>query len=334
MSIIKRFTVGGLFAVFIINLSGCSTVPASSLSVSQKEYSDHMRNSQRAQLLNNIVALQYHEAPYFLLTNSIVSQLSKETSLSSSFALGPASDSDLGSIGGSISFRETPTVTYTPLQGESFTRQLLTPLSPALVLALAESGWPVDLLLNASVRSINAVRNDSSDPSRFQQLSNQLRVLQQKQELAVKVLHEEDTYRALFLVSPNLSSEGAKRIEELHELLGINNQLPTDFTISYKAFPTTTNDLAIITRSLLEILAQAGSAIHTTENVSDNQLKINRGPTLPAHTLASTQYRGEYFWIEQDDKQSARLFLLLQLLFELNNTSDVGGSPILSIGTR
>ena len=81
-----------------------------------------------------------------------------------------------------------------PLTGQQFTKSLLTPISPAAVMALVQAGWPVDITFRVAVRSINGIQAgtrgrmlaQAEDP-RFGKLLEALRRLQQKGNIAIRV---------------------------------------------------------------------------------------------------------------------------------------------------
>lgn len=316
-----------------LNLVSCFTLPHHSITASQLEYHEHLRASKRAELLYNIVALQHNEAPYFLSASSILSQLSKEGSVSTELALGPASDSDLGSLGGSIVLKESPTITYIPLQGENYTRLLLTPLPPPLVLALVESGWPIDLLMQLSVRSLNGIRNNNQDSGDFYELTQQLKLMQKQHDFAIKIQKQQDSFQALFVSNPALNTLGQERMQRLRSTLGLENATSNVFDIRFNEYPADSNELAMVTRSIFEIMTQLGQSIAAPNVTKEQQpIRVISGNSLPATPYVFTRYRNRFYWIEAGDTSSEKAFLLTQLLLELNNSSTVGTSPILSIG--
>jgi hypothetical protein len=315
-------------------IAGCASLPSQSISATQFDYNEHLRYSARSQLLHNIVGLQHHEAPYFLSASSVLSQLSKEGSASAELALGPASDSDLGSLGGSIIFKESPTITYLPLQGESYTRLLLTPLPPPLVLALIESGWPIDLLMQLSVKSINGVRNSKKDDSSFYDLTRLLAEMKANHDFAIKIQKDNQSYQAMFVVNPELTTEGQLRIKRLRSMLKLEQSKSNDFNVIFNEYVSGANELAIVTRSIFEIMTELGAGLKsTTPQEMVMSLRILSDKTPPHSAYAVTHYKDSYYWIEAGDIQSERAFLLTQLLLELNNSAALGVSPILSLGT-
>ncbi len=81
--------------------------------------------------------------------------------------------------------RNHPTFTFTPTTGDAYASAYIRPLSPNLVLLLAESGMPIDLLLRITAQSISDLQNgtaldgpNSSGSPQFFELIQALRRLQ------------------------------------------------------------------------------------------------------------------------------------------------------------
>ena len=96
-------------------LAGCTSIGVQRVGIDRTDYTRQLRQSDKEQLLANIVALRQGDAPMFLEVSSVISQYSRESTGELQAAIAPAVDNDAGAIGGSVVLRESPTVTYTPL---------------------------------------------------------------------------------------------------------------------------------------------------------------------------------------------------------------------------
>lgn len=314
-------------------VSGCSSIPSQSISASQFEYNEHLRYSAKSQILHNIVGLQHYDAPFFLTASSVLSQLSKEGAVSTELAIGPASNSDLGSLGGMMAFKESPTITYLPLQGENYARLLLTPIPPPLVLALIESGWPIDMLIELSVKSVNGVRNDGSGFGKFSVLTQLLVEMKKNHDFVISIRKEQNSFQAKFVINPNLDSDGLLRIERLRDMLRMTHPASNEFHVVFNEYPTASNELGIVTRSLFEIMSILGNGLKPYPNSNSTEfLRIFSSKNRPSDFYVMTRYRDNYYWIEAGDTRSEKAFLLTQLLLEINNSASSNPLPILSLG--
>ena len=63
---------------------------------------------------------------------------------------------------------DKPTITYQPLAGDKFTRNLMLPIPIPSILYLIQSGYPADLVLRICVDSINGLHNSFGGQGRPQ----------------------------------------------------------------------------------------------------------------------------------------------------------------------
>jgi hypothetical protein len=64
---------------------------------------------------------------------------------------------------------DRPTLSYTPLTGDKFTKSLLRLIPPAAIFQLIADGQPADFMLQTTVRALNGVynRSDAGGSSRL-----------------------------------------------------------------------------------------------------------------------------------------------------------------------
>ncbi len=101
-----------------------------SLPHDRADYSLSLSESWKEQTLLNIVKFRYVDPPVFVDVGSIISSYSLSQNASVGGAFVP-SGSNSASIGGSVAFSTSPTITYTPLTGNAYIRGLVTPLPPS-----------------------------------------------------------------------------------------------------------------------------------------------------------------------------------------------------------
>lgn len=150
-----------------LTISACMSVGPNTISRDRFDYGQAIADSWEEQMVFNMIRVRYGEAPVFLDVSQVINQYSLEGQVGVQGVIGgvPGVGSDAAGAEGAMRWADRPTITYTPLTGRRFTRNLLTPMSPAAVFAMVESGWPADLVFSVVVRSINGVRNDASHTS-------------------------------------------------------------------------------------------------------------------------------------------------------------------------
>jgi hypothetical protein len=72
------------------------------------------------------------------------------------------------------------------------------------------------------------------------------------------------------------------------------------------------------------------------KNASDMPplIRIYSATSHPEDALVSVRYRDNYFWIEDTDLDSKRMFSFLMMLFSLTETGDKSGAPIVTVPTN
>jgi len=161
-----------IIVCFITLLStSCSSIGSDLVPANRENFSTALLKSDEEQLLLNIVRMQYGDRPYFLgIDNVSVSNslsISSAPSVSVSRSHSSASPNPGGSISNSysvapsFSYSDSPTVIFSPLQGENFIHEMLAPIGISNITLLVESGWSVARVLRITTRHIGPLDNAS-----------------------------------------------------------------------------------------------------------------------------------------------------------------------------
>jgi len=154
-----------IFLTFLLmtGLSGCASIGPRTIVRDRVDYVTAISDSWKSQTLLNLVKMRYGDAPVFLNVDSAINQYSVDSSvsLSSTWFVNPfeehSSEQGLSALGG---YSDKPTITYTPLSGEQFARNLMAPIPPAAILNLLQAGYPADVVLRACVHAISRAAAD------------------------------------------------------------------------------------------------------------------------------------------------------------------------------
>jgi len=124
----------------LVLLAACASIGAGSVNRDRLDYAEALGSSWKEQMLLNIVKLRYADTPVFLEVSSVISsyQLQSQVSLAGTVSSGltPNLPDTVGrgvTVGATGLYTDRPTISYTPLQGDKFTRSLLRPIAPAAV---------------------------------------------------------------------------------------------------------------------------------------------------------------------------------------------------------
>ncbi len=361
-NLISVFVAGLLCAVL-----GCQTVGPASLQQTHPQYNHAISQSMDEQFLLNLVRLKYRDNPFFLEVSSVTSQQTVQGDVSASLKFIGGGDSVSPSTG--LTYKETPTISYSPLRGDQFLKQILSPIPLEAVLILTQSGWSVERVVKVCVERVNGLDNASNasgpTPSRepryerFKEMAEILRELQIADALELGAAPCEPGTEGSMRSGHDLvlrlkpQKEMAEKISRLQELLGVKmvgNQLR--LTNNFLNRPE--NGLAVRTRSMMGILfylshnsevpathKEAGLVTQTKgkddsvfdwNKVTGGLFRVKSAASKPSRSFVSVPYRGNWFYIADNDLESKSTFMLLTQLFNLQAGQIKTVAPALTIG--
>ena len=355
-----RWKILPMVILIVTGLSGCASIGPATVARDRFDYVTAISDSWKAQMLFNLVKLRYGDAPVFLDVASVITQTGVQgtVAVSGSWWQNLLQLPFTSSVGVSAAgtYGEKPTVTYSPLSGERFARSLMTPIPPAAILSFFQAGYPVDLVLRLTVHSINGIhtrygygaRVREADPE-FYPLVEKLRNIQESGQIGLRVTKTGNQTGSVLVFSkqPNPAIEADRAV--VRKLLGLDPQA-NEFNVVYGSVAANDHEIALLTRSLLDILADLSSYIDApAANVEQKRTfpspapEIVNGAPVPAliRILSSSRkpddaftavpYGTEWYWIDDKDFASKRLFSFIMFLFTLTDTGDRQGAPIITV---
>jgi len=351
--VIKR--IGGVTACLL--LAACSGVGPPTVARDRFDYVNAVSDSWKRQMLLNVVKLRYYDSPVFLEVTSIINQYSVEGEIN----LGASwvdVDGAGGVVGGTGRYADRPTITYAPLTGEKFARNLMTPVPVGAVLHLVQAGYPVEYVFRIIVQSVNGVENrfggqlmQRKEDPRYAELLGLLGQIQQKGGLGMRVKKESEQKSVVLFFRSATADRSLKELEAVGRILGIDPDAE-EFDVVYGSVASGGREIAIETRSILQIIAEIGSQIDISQKdldegrtyrVSGDEtgvddygklIHIHSGTERPKSAYTSIAYRGQWFWIDDRDVPSKRTFAFVMLLFSLTETGGQGNAPIVTVPTN
>jgi hypothetical protein len=309
-------------------------------------------------MLLNMIKIRYADAPVFLDVASVISQyqIAGQVNLGATIASRPWGTSE--TLGATGTYVDRPTITYSPVMGDKFARSLMTPIPPSAILSLIQSGYPVDYVFRMLVHEINGLRNRYGGEARghfaapeFYSLVEKIRTIQKAGEIGMrfKKVDKEETAMLIFRGKrdPALESLSA----EARKMLGLEVSA-SEFQVVYGAIPRNEREIAILTRSLLDVIVDLSANIEVpAADVQETRvsptfvertgagekipplIRIQSSPGKPEDAFVSVRYRNSYFWIDDRDLGSKRIFSFLMFVFTLVETGEKGTAPVVTIPT-
>lgn len=345
-------------------LSGCqSAFGPQALEHTHPAYNEAIISSINEQMLQNLVRMRYRDVPFFLEIGSVTASLSlgANAGLNSDVNLGSG---DTLSPGVGVAYADKPTISYTPLQGEDLLKSILSPLQLEAVLVLTQSGWNISRVFGLCFERINDLYNapNASGPTpalepahrKFNDLMKVLHALQKARlieigtrqkgegtDIVIKLIRDDDRYK--------------HEIDQVYALLELDRSLDefsldTDFlnrdakqwTVRARSISGLlyylSHNVEVPSRHLEELVTVTRSSDGTVFDWGDTPagrlFKVETGSERPEHAYIATQYRDNWFYIEDTDLETKSTFMLLRQLFDLQAGQKQSAGPTLTLPVR
>ncbi len=349
-------------ALMVFFISGCATVGPTTIPRDRFDYNSAISDSWKEQTLLNIVKIRYADMPLFVEVASVVSGYTVEGSvnLNGTQSSDDAVQGDFFSFGTTGKYTDRPTITYAPITGQQFNKSFMTPIPPKAIMFLLQSGWSAELILPITVDSLNGLRarraggpdQRAGDP-KFYRAIELLRKVQKSGAVGMQILKGDDQKETtvLFFHRQHLSADLEATLRELDELLGLDPD-SQEFSITYGILPKSDKEIALLTRSILQIMIALATEVEVPpEHVAEGRtipalergdettpergrlIDIQYSPDKPENAFTAVKYRDHWFWIDDRDFQSKRTFAFLMILFSLTETGGREGLPLVTIPT-
>ncbi|HSW84740.1 MAG TPA: hypothetical protein VLH12_14750 [Usitatibacter sp.] len=335
-------------------LAGCASVGPPSVSRDRFEYVQAISESWKSQMLLNLVKVRYADVPVFLDVTSVINAYSLEGEASISAQAAPINRGDtfLGA-GATGRYSERPTISYAPLTGDKFAKSVMSPLPVSGILLLVQSGYPADIVLRICVNSINGLENARSgvaerpaEPA-FRELVALLREDQEHGGVAFEARPGVGKKAMAMILRPPVDDAMSKRNRRITEILGLKPGI-RELDVGYGSIPSGDTEIALLSRSMLQIMSNVASSFDVPErDVTEGRvtatrrdaadeavLRVHESAEKQADAFVSVRYRDRWFWIDDRDGPSKRVFAFLMLMFSLTETGTAQSAPVLTVPAR
>lgn len=352
-------------------LAGCSSIGPGRMLQDRTDYNASFTESWKRQILLNIVKVRYAEPIFFMEVGDIVAGYTMETGGNVGFgrqvydAPTPITSNNnpvLGSFGRldfgmSARYTDRPTITYKPMTGTPFRRGVMSALPIRNVMAGLDTGISAQFLFNLGVRSVNGLRNaalsttgNASAQEGFRRVAEILSKLQALSALRVRVEPApQNAEGRLYLVlgGKNPEPEAAALVGELRTLLDLD---PAVYEYEVIADPEVKNrrQIALQTYSLMQILAAVSARVDIPiEDVTSKRaippapeapgsavisaMAVRSGKDKPGDAFTAIPFHGHWFWVDDKDLPTKRVFSFLMLAFTLMEDKGLTLPPQLTI---
>jgi hypothetical protein len=346
-----------LWVLACLFLTGCAGIGPGTVTRDRFDYTTAISDSWKHQMLFNMIKMRYGDAPVFLDVSSVISQyqISGQISLGATINNSPWNVSE--TLGATGQYYDRPTITYSPLMGDKFARSLMSPIPPPAILSLLQTGYPVDLVLRCLVHEINGIQNRYGGESRARQAEPEFYPLLEKMlkiqtagviGMRFKKIDKEETALMVFRSKQDAAMDSLT--DDIRRTLGLDAKT-SEFKVVYGAVPRDGKEIAILTRSVLDIMTDLSAdievpAAHVQEmrvnptfvdtaagEKTPPLIRVRSSSEKPRDAFVSVRYRDSWFWIDDRDIKSKKIFSFLMFVFTLVETGDRGTVPIVTVPT-
>jgi len=361
----RSMTTLGVLLSCLGALSGCGSIGPGRMLQDRTDYNASFTESWKRQILLNIVKIRYVEPMFFMDVGDIVAGYTMETGGNVGFSRNmydaptPITDNNnpvLGNfgrleLGVSGRYTDRPTITYKPMTGAPFRRGVMSALPVRNVMTGLDTGVSAQFLFNLGVRSLNGLRNASLSASGsqtaqdgFKRSAEILAQLQLAGALRVRTEPTQQGREGRLLVSfggKRPSPEVAALVAELKKLLDLDPAV-YEYEVIGDSEAQNRQQIAMQTYSLMQIMASVAARVDIPmEDVVSKRalpsapdapgsgvmgaVAVHSGGVKPPDAFAAASFHGHWFWVDDRDIATKRVFSFLMLAFTL--MEDKAGSP-------
>jgi len=347
-----------VICVSVLLLTGCASIGPTTVARDRFDYVTAISDSWKRQALLNLLKVRYADAPVFMDVTSVISAYSVGADVSVGGQVAqPGRGDAFVSAGAGAQYADKPTITYQPLSGDKFARSLMAPMPITGILSLIQAGYPADLVLRICVNSINGLENDFGGPGnpragspKFYELMTALRQSQAAGGAGFRTRSTKDKQTVVMFLRAS-SNEAVPLTRRIRELLGLD-PAGYEFTIVYGSFPEPDGEIAILSRSILQVMIDfaaqidvpasdiAEGRVYRPQRTADQErmfpplLMVRTGASPPDDAHAAVRYRNQWFWVDDRDQQSKVTLSFLMMAFSLTEGAPAQPAPLVTIPAR
>lgn len=131
-----------ILCMVLYALSGCAMVGPSSISMGRADYNEAINKTEDEQMLLSIVKGRYGETFSLLSVTGVAANVRFGSRAGAEVGIGPDKNflGNLVPFSAGLAYEENPTITYSPVQGERYLRQLLSPIPLDILVLIIRAG--------------------------------------------------------------------------------------------------------------------------------------------------------------------------------------------------
>jgi hypothetical protein len=310
-------------------------------------------------MLMSVVRGRYGETFSLLAVTGVAANVRFGANAGVELGFGPNEnyDGNLVPFSGGLAYEENPTITYAPVQGEQYVRQLLSPIPLDILLLLVRSISEPGQMIALLVNRVNDLRNPDFLPApsakpdprfmRYVELVTELR------QAGVMVWVEDPRKEVEFVVViSDYAPRYSQTVREYLALIGL--QMPADeskdivLPVYFALKGKDLGGIGISTRSTLDLIEILRAAIELPQKhnrpgmainyppmgLAGKDIRIRSSADKPKTASLAVKYRGYWFYIDETDQPTKLFFRAVRLFWSVSIASSAEArtaAPVLTI---
>lgn len=316
------------FVLLVVLFAGCRNLGPNSIYSNRESYIEALSQTDKEEILANIVRAKYNDPPKFLKIKTISAAPSLELGAESEFKFSPE---NFAILKPKLIYKESPTIIYTPLMGTEYSTQLLMPMGLVNLFLMLSNGFDTEVICDLMIISINGKNNSriASDSIR-NEFRNVVRVIKRLSEQ--KLIHFATTNNSVkqsepsFLIDVSLDALKTDDFKYLAKELDLDlKEGSIEMVMGYNQKEKV---FAVNTRSFLALINYLSNFVDVPEqhknkvwqgkiDPASGYIHIRCSDKMPENANTAVFLYNNWFYIESEDISSQNIIYLIQILFEL-----------------
>jgi hypothetical protein len=336
---------------------GCATVGPRAVNAGRGVYTEVINKTEDEQILNLIVRNRYDETFGMISVAQVTASLSFSAQAGANVGIGPDDiySGNLVPFSAGVAYEENPTISYTPMGGETFLRKMLSPVSLSHLVLLSHMAEPHGRTLEIMAGRLNGLRNPligqeppSPEYSRLADLFTQLRL-----GAVLDIVHGATSDDEYFVDIHDYEDEYNDSVREFLDLLGIDSEIDgNDIVLPLQAaIGSSSTAINIQPRSPLDLLRVYGAGVdipppHLEAGIVEpikwemterwRPIAIRSSKKRPDAAAVSILFHDWWFYVDATDTRSKQAFVLLRTFIGMRLETPGGAQnvPVLTVPVR
>jgi len=317
-------------------LSGCQALGPSSVESGRAAYNEVIARTNSEQTLGVIVRMRYGDPIGMLSVSNVTANLKFSAQAGGEAGIGSKSGyaGNLVPFSAGVAYEDSPTISYVPVEGQSFLAEWLEPIAPEMVILSARTAGRGTTLFGLLVERLNHLRSGiDASPAQRGAFARATALIDELHELGIATWAvPSDPKGSYELLLSGYAPAHTAQVEELLALLDTPGSTRGGEEIRIPVTPRAraggAAGLELQTRSVGAIMRGAALAIEVPEEhlqagvvapsppgVDAGGLRIHASSDAPDHASLAVKHRGFWYYVDDTDLASKQIFQQIQMLF-------------------